>query len=505
MLKAAIKFLVGMLFLLPLASKADELTPPALPVFYYGNVIFDGEPALADSLVSVKKLADNTEFGSFSPSEAGKYYYEMACSAIIGESLFFTLDGIVAGETVCPDVMAIPSVNLNLEADSNNPKANQWTSAITFPLNLNPEDEAKINFTPVAAGADNTVTIGASGLIITRDSADPLKRFEIVLTAGTLITGSAAWDGSILAPTTRATSTLSVPDDPGSESIEEEIVEIGFSGESLSFDQPARIFFPGQTGKRVGFSRAGVFTEITNVCPLNNGLSLVGGVNECKFDDGIGLYVWTNHFTLFTVFSSVSLPLPPPEPVRPLSGGSSGSTACAEIKYGEWGECENDFQSREIISKIPSYCELSEEEKNAAKRACVKEEIPENAENDNAENGESDNSGKNNGVVLGEKIYSDGELIRSADRKIYYLENGTRRHVLNLSALKKFRGLMIREVSVFTVNAYPEGEKFRGWGEGDLARDKAGKIYLIKGGKMIHVRSLEELRKNYSGKEIYDL
>ena len=487
-------------------ARADELIPPALPVFYYGRVIIESAPAPVDTVIIIKKLTDNTEFASTTPAEAGKYYHEMACTGIVGQSLYFTLGGSIAGETVCPDVSAVASVNLDLLIDSANPKANQWSSGFTIPSSLAPEDEARINFTPTLSGTNNQVTVGASGLIITRDSIDPLKRFEIAFSAGTVITGSAIWDGSILAPTLRATSTVDVPDEPGMESNVEEIIELGFSGEVLNFDRPVRIFMPGQSGKRVGYSRSGVdFTEITEACPGNNGSSLTAGINECKFDDGADLFIWTNHFTSFITYIQTALPPPPPRPVMGggfFGGSSPAKPACREVQYGEWGVCADGFEARTVITIQPANCELTEEQTKALKRDCqIDEEKPDSSSGEKPDEEKKEEGG----IVLGEKIYPDGDLIRSIDRRIYYLENQTRRHIINLEALKKFKGMPIRQVSVFTLNAYPEGEKIHEYGEGDLIRESDKKIYLIKSNKKVHIKSINDLKNNYFGKKIIEV
>ncbi|MFA6170973.1 MAG: hypothetical protein WCW77_02750 [Patescibacteria group bacterium] len=497
MRKTAIKFLFAFLFFLPLAAWAVIPDPPSLPVFYYGNVTIDGSPAALDTLITIKKVADNSEWATTSPRQTGKYYYEMPCSEMVGENLFFSINGNIAGETVCPDVASTASVNLNLILSPEERMANQWTSSTTFPSTLAPDAEAKVSFTPTASGTDKQVTIGAGGFLIKREATDPNYRFEINFPAGTVITGSSTWDGSIIAPTIKPNTTVTVPSDPGKLAEVLETIEIGFSGEHLIFDQPVSILLPGQTGRRVGYSRnGGDFTEITNVCPANNGASLVGGVTECKFDNGVDLYIWTKHFTFFTTFAQN--PLPPPSG---SSGGSYQSTAsCSSVEYSDWGVCKDGKQARTAVSKQPGNCEMSQTEKNSLERACVIEE-----EKNGSEEEKNEEEKKDNGVVLGEKIYKDGSLISGSDRKIYYIENQKRRWIVDLIALRKFKGKKVNIVTDFTIYAYPAGAPIFGYTEGDLIRGKDKKIYHIEKGQKVYVRSLAELRKKFFGRPIINI
>jgi len=71
----------------------------------------------------------------------------------------------------------------------------------------------------------------------------------------------------------------------------------------------------------------------------------------------------TNHFTIFAVimpFIAVPVeaaPEPDPDPPAPPGGGGGGggyTTYCSSVSYGDWGECANDKQSREVASKSPT-------------------------------------------------------------------------------------------------------------------------------------------------------
>lgn len=144
--------------------------------------------------------------------------------------------------------------------------------------------------------------------------------------AGTVITGNASWDGTLAVPTASTIDTVTIPGyttDVGS------AIAIGSSEGDLTFNQPVRITFAGQTGKRIGwYNHAGVFTEITDTCDLNGAMTTVndgatfpvGG--SCKFDTGTDMVVWTEHFSTFVTYTTA-----PAAPVITPNGGSFTGSA----------------------------------------------------------------------------------------------------------------------------------------------------------------------------------
>ncbi|MDD5294474.1 MAG: IPT/TIG domain-containing protein [Patescibacteria group bacterium] len=107
--------------------------------------------------------------------------------------------------------------------------------------------------------------------------------------------------------------------------------------------------------------------------------------------------------------------------------------------------------------------------------------------------------------VLGEKIYADGTLVRGKDKKIFVIENGQKKYIANLKELAKYAGQKIYDVENTILIQYPEVLGTKVLADGALIRGADGKIYVIKNGQKQHIRSLEELRKNYLGKKIYDV
>jgi len=90
--------------------------------------------------------------------------------------------------------------------------------------------------------------------------------------------------------------------------------------------------------------------------------------------------------------------------------------------------------------------------------------------------------------------------------KIYLIENQTKRHIINLEALKQFAGREIFNVDDETINLYPAGNKIfsRNYKNGDLIRGSDMKVYVIKNNKKYHIINLAELQK-YPGRQINNI
>jgi len=108
---------------------------------------------------------------------------------------------------------------------------------------------------------------------------------------------------------------------------------------------------------------------------------------------------------------------------------------CVKVIYDQWQEvCVNNWQYRNIISRIPNNCAITEEQKAQTKKKCGLADTNEEIK------------------VLGAEFYPDNSLIRGSDMKIYLIENQTKRHIINLEALKQFAGREIFNVDDETIN-----------------------------------------------------
>jgi hypothetical protein len=87
----------------------------------------------------------------------------------------------------------------------------------------------------------------------------------------------------------------------------------------------------------------------------------------------------TDHFTVFAVivpfFVSPAQAEPEEEDAPSSSGGGGGgsfSSYCSSVTYTAWGACQSDnFQYREVLSKVPAGCRLKSDQEAAKKMPCV--------------------------------------------------------------------------------------------------------------------------------------
>ncbi|MCK4553950.1 hypothetical protein KAU19_03230 [Candidatus Parcubacteria bacterium] len=487
-IKSKLILLSVSVFCIPAIVSASQLFPPEIPVLFYGSANINDKPADVNTVISVKTKIENIEIASSSVKDIGRYFIEVPCQNYIGQEILFNVSNLTGGQHECPNIQTMPSIKLDLATDITNITINQWTTEVVIPAIISDDTEVKLNFISVSADNKKIATIGNQGLVFIRNSSLAENRFEVNFSANTVISGDSGWGGTIIMPTLKNNYSVSIPAEEGETNNITEIIEIGFSKNILSLDKPASILFPKMSGKKIGYSyNESDFTEIVNTCPLNNGDSLVGDKIDCKFDDGIDLIVWTKHFTNFVVYSQIV-------DSGSEAAGNAGNpiilmpTSCAKVIYDEWQKaCVNNWQYRNIISKVPNNCSMTAEQQAQAKRECGL--------------AEDDKKIK----VLSAEFYSDSSLIRGSDMKIYLIENQTKRHIINLKALKQFIGMKIFNVTDKIINLYLAGDKiFANYGNGDLIRGSDMKVYIIKNNKKHHIINLTGLRK-YTGQKIYNI
>lgn len=136
-----------------------------------------------------------------------------------------------------------------------------------------------------------------------------------------VVTGPSGWDGEIIAPTVVTTTVKPTVENNFVATVVTSI-EVGSPDHALVFDKPVKLVFEGQAGNLVGWSRAGVFTAITDECDSKTDPTLEDGADCFTEDDG-HLIVWTKHFTTFTTYTV--------EEERRSSGGGSIARANALV------------------------------------------------------------------------------------------------------------------------------------------------------------------------------
>jgi hypothetical protein len=101
--------------------------------------------------------------------------------------------------------------------------------------------------------------------------------------------------------------------------------------------------------------------------------------------------------------------------------------------------------------------------------------------------------------VLGFESYGDGELIRAASGKIYFISGGSRILIKGPSVLKKFAGIKITNVDDEVLKVYPEYKTelfINNYKNGTLLRDKiTKKTYQIVNGFKKYITTPAELKK----------
>lgn len=108
--------------------------------------------------------------------------------------------------------------------------------------------------------------------------------------------------------------------------------------------------------------------------------------------------------------------------------------------------------------------------------------------------------------VLGETGIADGVLVRGSKGKTYLISRGKRVYIRSLAELRWFAGQKIFAVDDATLNLIPlSGESISslGFKNGNLVRGADKKIYFLKDNKRWHIKSLKELHA-YKGKKIYN-
>ncbi len=179
---------------------------------------------------------------------------------------------------------------------------------IQLPLE-NGDDPIKLNVpTTVNNGSLDVSTLMGDGLSVTLPSIEinsetSVGQVGVAIPNGTLVTGEGRWNGTIHVPIVKPNDSVVVTG-----GIVTEVIELGFDDTPLAFDQGVRIRLAGKAGSNIGYSRGGIFTEITSICASDSqatGDRLSAGA-ECKIDVAGDLVVWTKHFTLFATFGSAA-------------------------------------------------------------------------------------------------------------------------------------------------------------------------------------------------------
>ncbi|MFA6382030.1 MAG: hypothetical protein WCX08_02060 [Candidatus Buchananbacteria bacterium] len=118
------------------------------------------------------------------------------------------------------------------------------------------------------------------------------------------------------------------------------------------------------------------------------------------------------------------------------------------------------------------------------------------------------------GKVLGVKQYVVGTIVRTADGKVYIIEDQTIRHVATLAASENYyAGQKIYNIDNESFNYYQNqgvnsGEKVLGvkkYANGTLLRTRDWKVYLVQNDKLLYLDTIAGPDNQLNGKRIYDV
>ncbi len=151
----------------------------------------------------------------------------------------------------------------------------------------------------------NSLTDGLSGTLpqITINATTSVGLVNVAIPDGTVVTGETGWDSKINVPAVKENSSVSVTG-----GTVDSVIEIGANTTPITFDKGVRIQIAGKAGKKAGYSRGSVFTEITDTCAADTqkvGDDLAPG-GDCKINVEGDLVIWTKHFTSFVTFTATS-------------------------------------------------------------------------------------------------------------------------------------------------------------------------------------------------------
>ncbi len=198
--------------------------------------------------------------------------------------------------------------------------ATSSTSTVNVPSGVN---NATLNTSALLDTIDDSVTLPGA---INVNASTTIGDVNVQIPAGIKITGASGWTGIINVPQVKDNSTVTVTPDSGNNASVSSVIEIGSNDIPLTFDRAVRIMIAGQGGKYVGWSQAGVFHQITDVCDTDSATTTVNGgttfASDCKINvnGGADLVIWTKHFTNFVTYTQTAIPAP----VVTSGGGGGG-------------------------------------------------------------------------------------------------------------------------------------------------------------------------------------
>ena len=214
-------------------------------------------------------------------------------------------DSVTALQNLASNQQLVENAQTHVTVDPSTPQLVVTSSSaalatVTIPSTV---PTSQLNYTLITTGGSATID---NSVTISKDTnGDTLTEVKLTIPSSTTITGT-SWNGLLQLPSVDTTSNLVYPVPSGQTATPSITIDLG-SSTPLTFNQPVRLLFVGESGKHVGFFHTPpTVTEITATCTSDSISGVPAGANECKINVGNDLVVWTKHFTGFGSWGSSS-------------------------------------------------------------------------------------------------------------------------------------------------------------------------------------------------------
>ncbi|MCE9618033.1 MAG: hypothetical protein K8Q88_06720, partial [Nitrosarchaeum sp.] len=197
---------------------------------------------------------------------------------------------------------------VTLSQDNTNLVLTSSSVVQTIRIDQSADTQIAVNYTSSKIGNTVSITNGYDVLFhAPHENSIQDDHGKIGISDSTILTGPADWNGILELPTT---TSVTIPQETTTNGITTETTtysevaafELGFSGTTIQLSSPARIEFTGDGGN--GFvvffvEPNGTITFINTQCSSDSASGMPTGTDECFFDNGDDLIIWTDHFTKF--------------------------------------------------------------------------------------------------------------------------------------------------------------------------------------------------------------
>lgn len=107
----------------------------------------------------------------------------------------------------------------------------------------------------------------------------------------------------------------------------------------------------------------------------------------------------------------------------------------------------------------------------------------------------------------GDRDPNDNTLMRGQDRRVFFIKDGQRRHIRNLEELQRnFQGKEILNIDSTIINTFPvfTGTRVvKTFAKGTLVRNSGGQIFTVEDNGLRRVATMNELRSKHAGEDIH--